>query len=392
MNVYTILYPVNRLVIGGAEQQLLELVRGLDKETFHPIVAPLYPGGGLAEEFRSIPGVEIIDLNRRGKFDPSPLWTVTRLLRSRQIDIVQPFLSPATFFGLLPALTRATTTTIVTERCGVRQSRGLGYKTYRTIEDWFSHLADAIVPNSIAGESMLVDRGLPQSKIRVIYNGINLDRLSVDREASARHREQLSAGADVFLAGMLASLTPAKGHATAIRAVAELRDRHPGVRLAIVGDGPLRGQLEALVAELGLLDSVTFFGYRRDVADLVAACDVLISASRDNEGCSNSILEAMALGVPVIATDVGGNRELVRPGDTGHLVAPEDPSALADAISDAITEPEQTRWMATQARERIHAQFSLDRMIRDYEDLYRQLRERPLEFRDADGKLVAIKT
>lgn len=390
--MYTILYPVNKLVIGGAEQQLLELVRGLDKETFRPIVAPLYPGGGLEAEFRAVPGIEIIDLNRRGKFDPSPLWKITRLLRRRRIDIVQPFLSPATFFGLLPALTRESTTTIVTERCGVRQSRGVGYKTYRTIEDWFSHLADAIVPNSIAGEEMLIDRGLPRSRIRVIYNGINLERLTVNDEAVVGHRAQMSSGRHAFVAGMLASLTPAKGHATAIRAIAELRDRHPQVRLAIVGDGPLRSQLEALVTELGLSEKVTFFGYRRDVADLLATFDVLISASRDNEGCSNSILEAMALGVPVIATNVGGNRELVQPGETGRLVGPDDPTSLANAISRTIDEREQTQTLADHARERINSQFSLERMIRDYEDLYRQLLGRTVEIVDADGRLVALKT
>jgi glycosyltransferase involved in cell wall biosynthesis len=390
--MYTILYPVNRLVIGGAEQQLLELVRGLDKEIFHPIVAPLYPGGGLEAEFRAVPGLDIIDLNRHGKFDPSPLWKVTRLLRSRRIDIVQPFLSPATFFGLLPALTRESTKTIVTERCGVRKTRGLGYKTYRTMEDWFSRLADVIVPNSIAGEEMLLARGLPQSRIRVIYNGINLERLVVDAAATDDHRSRISAGKDVFVAGMLASLTPAKGHATAIRAIADLRDRLPGIRLAIVGDGPLRSQLQALVAELDLTEHVTFFGYRRDVADLLATFDVLISASRDNEGCSNSILEAMALGVPVIATDIGGNRELVRPGDTGRLVTPNDPASLSDAIARTIQDRDETLAMTVHARERIHAQFSSERMIHDYQDLYAELLGRALEFVDADGRLVALKT
>lgn len=390
--MYTILYPINKLVIGGAEQQLLELVRGLDKETFHPIVAPLYPGGELEAEFRSVPGLETVDVNRRGKYDPSPLWKITWMLRRRRIDIIQPFLSPATFFGLLPALTRESTTTIVTERCGVRQSRGIGYKTYRTIEDWFSHLADAIVPNSVAGEQLLVERGLPRSKIRVIYNGINLDRLTVNDDAATAHREALACEGQAFVAGMLASLTPAKGHATAIRALAELRDRQPQVRLAIVGDGPLRSHLEGLVAELGLTEQVTFFGYRRDVADLLATFDVLVSASRDNEGCSNSILEAMALGVPVIATNIGGNRELVQTGETGRLVDPENPVSLANAISSTINERGETRMMADQARERINSQFSLERMIRDYEDLYKQLLGRSVKILDADGRLVAVKT
>src|SRR5437868_13588334 len=101
--MYTVLYPVNELQTGGAQQQLLELVRHLDKRRFHPIVAPLIAGGNLDREFRSVPGVEISDLDRRGKFDFTTLWKMTRLLRSRHVDVVQPFVVPATFFGLLPA-------------------------------------------------------------------------------------------------------------------------------------------------------------------------------------------------------------------------------------------------------------------------------------------------
>jgi glycosyltransferase involved in cell wall biosynthesis len=389
--MYTILFPVNRLIIGGAEQQLLELVRGLDKKQFQPIVAPLYPGGGLEDAFRAVPGVEVIDLNRRSKYDLRPLWTVTRLLRSRRVDIVQPFLSPATFFGLLPALTRNATTTIVTERCGVRQSRGLGYKTYRTVEDLFSRLADAIVPNSAAGAEMLVGRGLPREKIRVIYNGINLDRLTVDAGAAAAHRARIAPQGQASVAGMLASLTPAKGHSTAIRALASLRERGQPVKLAIVGDGPLRSELEAQVDRLGLTDAVTFFGYQRNVSDFLATFDVLISSSRDNEGCSNSILEAMALGVPVIATDVGGNRELVRPGETGQLVAPDDPASLAGALIRIFEEPVEARKMAGRARELIDSQFSLAQMIRSYEELYSQLLGQTLAVVDADGRLVTMK-
>jgi hypothetical protein len=98
MTAYTVLYPVNELKVGGAEQQLLELVRGLDKGRFRPVVAPLYGDGPLEAEFRRVPGVEVIPVNRRGRFDFSPLWTLGRILRAYRVAIVQPFLSPATFF------------------------------------------------------------------------------------------------------------------------------------------------------------------------------------------------------------------------------------------------------------------------------------------------------
>jgi glycosyltransferase involved in cell wall biosynthesis len=390
--IHTILYPVNQLVIGGAEQQLLELVRGIDKDHFHPVVAPLYPGGGLEAEFQAADGVEIIPLNRRNKLDPSPLWKIHRILRHRKVDIVQPFLSPATFFGLMPALARESTLTVVTERCGVRRTRGLGYKTYRTVEDWMSQLADAIVPNSAAGQDMLLARGLPASRIHVIYNGINLDRLRVNTVAAAEHRAQMGASPTTRVIGMLASLTPAKGHATAIRAMAQLKDREPDICLAIVGDGPLRSELEQLTQELGIESQVHFFGYRRNVSDFLASFDVLVSASRDNEGCSNSILEAMALNVPVVATDIGGNRELVIEGETGWLVEPDNPSSLATMLARVLPDVGATAAVAERARNTVHAQFGLERMVQEYESLYQSLLRAGDALADADGRLVTFRT
>lgn len=367
--MHTVLYPVNQLKIGGAEQQLLELVRGIDKSRFQPIVAPLYPDGPLTPEFRAIPGVELIELNRRGKFDPSPLWRLGSILRRHHVDIIQPFLSPATFFGLIPALVLNTPVTIVTERCGVRQSRGIGYKLYRTTEDRLSRFADAIIPNSMAGEDMLLARGLPPEKIRVIYNGINLDRLQVDQADVAKHREELGVSAEGKVVGILASLTPAKGHDVLLRAIASM-DTPVDVRVAVIGDGRLRADLEALAAQLGISERVTFFGYQRAVSNYLAACDLLVSASRDNEGCSNSILEAMALGIPVIATDIGGNRELVHDGDTGLLTPVGDERALAHAITRLLTDADLATRCTTQARQMTQRQFSLSRMVQDYEQIY----------------------
>jgi glycosyltransferase involved in cell wall biosynthesis len=371
--VHTVLYPVNELRIGGAEQQLLELVRGLDKSRFHAIVAPLYGGGALDAEFRAVPGVEVVDLGRRGKYDPSPLLKLAALIRARRVDVVQPFLSPATFFGLIPSLLLRVPVKIVTERCGVRRSRKLGYKLYRTTEDWLTRYADAVVPNSGAGRDLLHERGIAPQKVEVIYNGVNRERLRVDRAAARSHRARLGVPEDGHVVGILASLTPAKGHDTLLRAVAAASGQRPGLRCAIIGDGPLRPRLEALAAELGIADRVVFFGNQRRVADFLAACDLLVSASRDNEGCSNSILEAMALGVPVIATDLGGNCELVEDGVTGYLVPVGDATALAGRIEEALAGTDRRQAIAARARAMIETRFSLQRMVRDYESLYTRL-------------------
>jgi glycosyltransferase involved in cell wall biosynthesis len=373
LTMYTALYPVNELKIGGAEQQLLELVRGLDKTRFRPIVAPLYPGGDLSPEFRAIPDVEVIDLHRRGKYDPSPLWRLGRLIRQRDVDIVQPFLTPSTFFGLLPAIVVGDSKIVVTERCGTRRVRGVGYRTYRTVEDALSRFADVIVSNSYAGQDMLLERGLPREKIRVIYNGINNDRLLPNPDHVAETRGRLNVPEHGAVIGILASLTPAKGHDTLLRAMARVMGQFPGLRLAIVGDGPRRPALEALAADLNLADRVVFFGYQRNVADFLATFDILVSASRDNEGCSNSVLEAMAVGVPVIATDVGGNRELVQHRESGYLVAPENDEELAQAIAEVMTARQEADCIVQRAKVAVTNHFGLERMVQEYEDLYMQL-------------------
>jgi glycosyltransferase involved in cell wall biosynthesis len=373
--MYTIVFPVNKLNIGGAEQQLLELVRGLDKRQFLPIVASIYAGGPLEPEFRAVPGAELVNLNRKNKYDPSTLFRMTTLLRRRRADIVQPFLSPATFFGLTSAIVANTPIKIVTERCGVRRFRGLGYTTYRITEDLLSLSADAVVSNSVAGEDLLRSRGIPASKIHVFYNGVNPERLEVDRPRAEAFRASLGVPRDGKVVSILASLTPPKDHATFIRAAARVNAEYPQTRFAIIGDGALRADLEALSGDLNMQGRIAFLGYQRRVADLLAGSDLLVSSSRDNEGCSNSILEAMFLDVPVVATDIGGNRELIQHGRTGYLCPAQDDVALANAIRACFSNAVATDAMAARARDEANARFSLHRMVSDYEGLYQHLLE-----------------
>lgn len=219
--MHTILYPVNALHHAGAEQQLLALVRGLDKERYCPLVAPLYSGGSLDAQFRAVPGVTIIDLDRRGKYDPAPLWKLGAILRRERVAIIQPFLTPSTFFGLIPALAMRTPVKIVTERCGVRKSRGVGYKTYRTAEDWLTRFADSVVPNSQAGADLLRERRIADKKIQTIYNGLDRARLQPDPVEIAAHRARFGVPPGGKVVGILATLTPAKDHATFLRAFAD---------------------------------------------------------------------------------------------------------------------------------------------------------------------------
>ncbi len=368
----TVMFPLIALGVGGAEQQLLELVKGIDKNRFRPIVAPLYPGFDLEPEVKHIPGVELICLNRKSRYDFSTLLKVFRLIRRERVNVIQPFLTPSTFFGLLPAIVGRTPVKIVTERCGVRVETSLGNNLYRKAEDFLTRFADWVVPNSQAGMSYLIKRGINPARIKVIYNGVNLKRLVPDPIKVAQIRAHMRVPTKGMVIGITASLSPAKDHATFFQAAQIISQVMPEVRFSIVGDGLLRPSLMKQVDELGLSSFVAFHGIQRDIGSYVSAYDVACLCSADHEGCSNALLEAMALGKPVVASDVGGNRELVEDGKTGLLVPIRNPQALADAILTYLRQPDWARSMGQRSREMVLTQFSLERMVREYEQLYEQ--------------------
>ena len=363
----TICYPVNYLGFGGAERQLVELVLGLDKARFHALVVTLYPAGPLEAELEEREGVTLLSLNRTGKYDAVSVARLAMTLRSHRVQVVQPFLSPATLLGMCASVAARTPVRILTERCGLRRNRKLGNRLLRLAEDRLTGLADAVVANSQAGSEYVSGRGIPQDKIRVIYNGINPDRLKADPQRVAEIRTQLGDGPIV---GTVASLTDAKDHATLIKAVGGLVSRFPDIRLALVGDGHLRGDLVELSRSLGLARNIVFFGHQRQVADYVAAFDVAALSSCDNEGCSNFLLEAMGMGKPVVATDVGGNRELVASGENGYLVPSGDARGLTSAIERLLHDPQARTTMGRRGRQTITSRFSLSGMIESYQSLY----------------------
>jgi glycosyltransferase involved in cell wall biosynthesis len=369
-NRITVMLTIDRMIIGGAEQQFLELVKGMDKDRFRLIVATLYPGGDLEEEIKSVPNIEYICLNRKGKLDFSILFTMLRLLREKKVAIIQPFLTPATFFTLLPAVINRTPVKIVTERGGRRTKPGLGYSLYLRVEDWLTRFANWVIPNSASGKEHLISRGIKAARTKVIYNGINLQRLSPDAHETERIRASLGLPAGGLVVGISASLTPSKDHVTFLRAAQLISREMPPVRFALLGDGPLRPGLENLTRELGIESKVIFLGNQTKVGPYVANFDVACLCSAEAEGCSNAVLEAMALGKPVVVTDAGGNRELVEDGKTGRLVSIRDPQALASAILSLLRQPEQAAEMGRRARETLLLRFSLDRMVHDYETLY----------------------
>ena len=209
---------------------------------------------------------------------------------------------------------------------------------------------------------------VPARKVRTIYNGVDTERYALGDRAAARRA--LGIPPDWTVAGTVGRLDPVKDQVGLIRAFAQVANKGPSV-LVIAGDGPSRRQLEALVGELALGDRVRLLGERDDVPLILRALDIFVLSSI-GEGISNAILEAMATGLPVIATRVGGNSELVRDGLTGRLIEPRSPEALAEALAAYGDDPGLARAHGAAGRERVAREFGLDRMRAAYTALYRQ--------------------
>jgi glycosyltransferase involved in cell wall biosynthesis len=215
------------------------------------------------------------------------------------------------------------------------------------------------------------NEGLDERRIRILYNGIDPEHFdaSVDRE---RVRAEERIGADDPVIGIAARFAPVKDHRTLLRAFRLVLSEMPNAKLALAGDGELRGELEKETRSLGLGDAVRFLGVRRDIPHLLKSWDVFCLSSL-SEGTSVTLLEAMSSGLPAVVTAVGGNPEIVEEGRTGLLVPRADAEALGAALVRVLRDQEGRKRMGEAGRARVRDRFTLDGMVSAYGDLYREL-------------------
>jgi glycosyltransferase involved in cell wall biosynthesis len=289
-------------------------------------------------------------------------------MRREQFDLVQTYLWTANTWARLAARLAGVRYVVASER-----NVDIWEEAYkRLLGRWLARSTDRIVANSEAVRRYLLDRGgLAAEKVVTIYNGVNLDRFHSRCDPGLRRRE-LGIPDDAILAGCVARLEPAKDHATLLQAIALLGRRRPHLHLAIIGDGSQREELGRLARELGLRDRVHFTGFRTDSAEWLQSLDLSVLSSL-KEGLSNTVIESMAAARPVVATDVGGNAEVIREGETGFLVPPRQPAELAQALAQATESPELMRRLGMAGRERVESLFTVRAMVRRTEQLYREL-------------------
>lgn len=360
-----ILLLIDELDIGGTEQQILELVKRLDRHKYTPMVCCFRPGR-VSKEIEAL-GVPVFTLRKKTKLDLSLLFSLIRLIRRERIDLVQTYLFTANTWARLAAVLAGAPLIVSSER-----NVNMWEKRYKQILgkilDRWTH---ATIANSGAVKEYLMSKGIAHEKIHVIYNGVDPERFSAAVSPETT-KQTFAIPAQHRVVGMMARLEPAKDVHTFLRAAAIIAEKTKDVSFLIVGGGSLQQDLKQEVRLLGIADRIIFTGPRRDIPHLLAACDLSVMSSL-KEGMSNTIMESMAAGKPMVATNVGGNPELVVEGETGFLVPIRDPSALATAIDKVLAMPTLAQQMGEKARERIERLFSVNALVTATEQLYDKL-------------------
>ena len=358
--------------IGGTERQVLNLVQGLDTSRFGVEVACLKRWGALLPEMEAT-GVPITEYKTSSLYNHKALWNQIRFanhLRKRNVEIVHTYGFYSNVFAIPPARLAGAAAVLAS----IRDTGEHLTPMQRRIEKLFCRMADCIVTNAEAVRNRLTNEGYAAEKIVVIHNGIELTRYARKPGELGLHRE-LGVPSNTQLVAVFARLNELKGIEYFLRAAAGLIERFRNVRFLIVGDGASRPELERYAERLGLNKHVVFLGFRLDVPVLLSEISVSVLPTL-SEGLSNSLLEAMAASVPVVATRVGGNPEVVQGGVTGLLVPPRDAEALARAIGQFLEDPCLRKKFGLAGRERVSKRFALEHMTRATERLYEGLTER----------------
>lgn len=359
-----VMHLLPELRLGGMEKGVVKLVNALQ----HRRVASSVCSFDTTDEIRRSlnPQVSVFVLGRRPGNDPLLVLRLVRLLRRERPDIVHSHSWGTLCEGYVAARVAGVGLFIHGEH-GTMELRPRNVRVQR----WVWSRADQILSvSSTLADRMAEEIGIPRERVRVILNGADLARFRHYGRSVARG--QLQIDDNCFVVGTVGRLVPVKDHAALLEALGLLVIRGVRCQALIVGDGPLGPALRAHAERLGLGAVVRFLGSRSDVERVFQAIDLFVLTS-SSEGLPNTVLEAMASGLPVVSTDVGGVAELVEQGKTGILVPSGEPVAIADAIAALADDPCLRVRMGQAGRQRACEGFDIRRMVDDYERLYLDL-------------------
>jgi len=369
-----ILFTIGSLDIGGAEKQMLLLIKQLINRKYSVVVFVLLDNGHLKSDLVKM-GVKVVSGGlKKGDMRNKP-WKLIlsqfklfRTVRGYRPTIIHSFLPVITFMSALAGRICNTNLVITSRRAmGNHQGRFPLLIPFDLTAHMLSHY---ITANSRAVQADLVEREhVDKSKTVLIHNGIDLDCFNKAPMVRKQWRNRMGIKDSQKVIICLANLIKYKGHRDFLYAIKEI-NRLNNTHFWFVGeDRGIRSELESLARQLDIEHRIEFLGTRLDIPELLAASDISVLASHE-EGFSNVILESMAAGLPVVATDVGGNGEAVVNGVTGWLVPPKNSGVLAKKIIDLLENPDRAKKMGEQGRARVKAHFSVERLVNQHIALY----------------------
>lgn len=356
---------------GGMERGLLNIVNHGDPSRFTHTIICLTEAGAFARQITSA-SCQVIELHKYPGHDFGVIRKIASAASQCRLDILHargwPTLVETAVAARL-ARVKATvygfhgkTMSDLSQRSLLRRAvQALTIRAYRNV----------VTLNSRMRSDFAREAWLPESRIAVIANGVDVTRFSPGRKNEAV-RKQYGLPADRLIVGNVARLDPVKNHEVLLHAVAKIAKHRRPPFVLIIGDGDHRPVLEQLIKALGLTNHVLLPGYREDIPSFLSCMDVYVQSSH-YEGFSNTVLEAMASGLPIVASDVGGTRDLFLEGQEGRFFAPNDAQGLADVLTKFQENELLRKAMGDRARRRAAETFSLEAMVRQYEALYEKL-------------------
>jgi len=365
-----IVHVLYSLDVGGLENGVVNLINNLDWQKYEHTLCCLTHAGRLLKRVRRT-DVEVVEMGKRDGHDWSLLLRLARLLRKLRPHVVHTRnwgtmdAIPVARLSGVPALVHGEHGRTMAEVNGENRRRTMIRKTLFPLVHCFVTVSRELT------DWLQASAGVAPRKIRTICNGVDLARFARPRSRLLA-RSELGFTDEEFVIGTVGRLDLIKNQASLIQVVPDLIAEFPQLRLVIVGSGPCLSSLELLVKQFDLAGKILLTGEKDDVVPLMQAFDVFALPSLF-EGISNTVLEAMACGLPVIATRVGGNIELVEEGVTGLLIPQQDQGALRNSLRSYLEQPSLARVHGTGGRQRVEQKFSLNRMVSAYDEMYSTL-------------------
>lgn len=353
---------------GGAEKQLALLACGLRKSEFEVHVCTLTREGPLAQALLDA-GVPIHSIRKRGKLDPFALSRLTSLMRRLKPDLVHTWIFAANAYGRAAAIRAKVRVIVGGERCVDPWKNAIEL----AIDRYLAKRSRCIVTNSSGVRDFYARQGVVAEKFEIIPNGVAAANPKMSAARSrANWADELDIPASAKWVGAIGRLWPQKRIKDVIWAMDIIKVTRDDVYLLIVGDGPERKKLERYVWQTQMEDRVRVLGERRDVPALLPHLSVSVLAS-GYEGQSNTIMESMAAGLPIVASDIPGNRDLVVEGETGYFFPVGDRGEFSRCLHRVLSDDALAKRLGEQGAKRMREEFSIEQMISRHADLYRKL-------------------